>query len=302
MATVPAQNGGWSTAEKGGIRRRTWIKVAAALAVGGGAAWGFWGGEPVAETGAVNSAVTHVASVDGKVEGDAAIKLCREMLATANQRMSGVQSISAVFQKQERINEKLQPLNVMDVKVRRQPLGIYMQWQLPDAGQQVIWLDGAHDGKMLVSPAGWKRKVVPTVKLAPDDDLAKAVSRRPVTNIGIWNFANRLAALFEEELLKDPAVAVAMTKGHVISGRPCTLFTFEHAKPSHVTLFKQVQIFFDEQLQTPIACEHYRWTDAEGKESHLEESYLYKDLVLNAAVSDADFDHANPALKFGVMK
>ncbi|MBL9083688.1 MAG: DUF1571 domain-containing protein [Planctomycetales bacterium] len=300
MATVPVHGGDWSAPVKIAKKRRIWLKAAAALAVGGAAAWGFWGGEPVAETGAVNSAVTHAAALSDKLEGQEAIKACRQMLAIANERMAGVKSLSAVFQKQERIDDKLQPLNVMDVKVRREPLGIYMQWRAPDVGQQVIWLEGAHDGKMLVSPAGWKRKVMPMVKLAPDDDMAKAVSRRPVTNIGIWNFANRVAALFEEELLKDPNVKVTITKGHEISGRPCTLASFEHPKPSKVVLFKQVQLFFDDQLQTPIACEHHRWSNTEGTESHLEESYLYKDLVLNVPVNDADFDHANPALKFGV--
>lgn len=302
MATVPAQDGIWN-GQRVGVGRRTWLKAAAALAVGAAGAWGFWGGEPVAETGAVGAALSHVAETSDKVRGQEAIELCRKYFSDARANLSQISTLSAVFQKQERINDKLQPLNVMDLKVRKAPLSIYMQWQVPDAGQQVLWLDGAHDGKMVVSPAGWKRKLMPMVKIAPDDDMAKAVSRRPITNIGIWNFTERLAALVEEECLKDPTVAVAMTRGHEISGRPCSLFTFEHAKPSEIVQFKQVQIFFDETLGAPIACEHYRWSGPKGAEvAHLEESYLYKNLTFNVDLKDADFDHTNPALKFGVMK
>ena len=173
MATVPAQDGIWN-GQRVGVGRRTWLKAAAALAVGAAGAWGFWGGEPVAETGAVGAALSHVAETSDKVRGQEAIELCRKYFSDARANLSQIATLSAVFQKQERINDKLQPLNVMDLKVRKTPLSIYMQWQVPDAGQQVLWLDGAHDGKMVVSPAGWKRKLMPMVKIAPDDDMAKS--------------------------------------------------------------------------------------------------------------------------------
>ena len=52
--------------------------------------------------------------------------------------------MTAVFQKQERIDGALQPVNVMELKVRHRPLSVYMKWQQPDAGQEVIWRDGAY--------------------------------------------------------------------------------------------------------------------------------------------------------------
>jgi hypothetical protein len=222
--------------------RRTWLKAAAALPSGTTGALGAAAGRG---NRAVGAALSHVAETSDKVRGQEAIELCRKYFSDARANLSQIATLSAVFQKQERINDKLQPLNVMDLKVRKTPLSIYMQWQVPDAGQQVLWLDGAHEGKMVVSPAGWKRKLMPMLKIAPDDDMAKAVSRRPITNIGIWNFTERLAALVEEECLKDPTVAVAMTRGHEISGRPCSLFTFEHAKPSEIAVQAGADFFDD---------------------------------------------------------
>jgi len=300
MATVPVRNGAWNdTVAPKKVSRRFWLKTTSAIAVGGLGAWlAFGRGEPVAETGAMLGALTQTGEIS-KIQGPEAIALCRKLLEEARVKLLPVQSASAVFQKQERINDKLQPLNVMDVKVRRTPLAIYMKWHTPEAGQQIIWRENTDEGKILVSPVGWKKKVVPLVKIAPDDDMAKAVSRRPVTNIGIWNFNERITALLNEELVKDPAVQVHLNEGCELGGRPCYEFSFEHPRMSSIVRFKKVQLFIDKTLAVPIACEHHRWSE-DGKDSHLEESYLYKDLALDVALNDADFDPSNPSLAFGV--
>ncbi len=280
-------------------RRR--LRVAAiVVAAAGGTWWYATSGEPVPATGAVGAAVTSASSTSKSVEGATAVAECRRLLVGAKRKLESVAMMSAVFQKQERIGEKLQPLNVMDLKVRRTPLSIYMKWQQPDAGQQILWKDGAHDGKILVSPAGWKRKIMPVAKIDPHGDMAMNVSRRPVTNLGIWNFTDRMIALVDEELTRDPAVRVAMSEGHEISGRSCRKFSFEHATPSAIVPFQNVTIYLDDVLEVPVACEHHRWSTENGKPApRLEESYLFRDLVLDVSLTDDDFDHRNPALQFG---
>jgi hypothetical protein len=303
MATVSVGDGSWGSTGAGSRSRgRTWIKVLAAVAVGAGAAWWYYGsGEPVAATGAVGNSVRHSANSKTTVEGVAAIARCREMLAAAKTKLAGVPTMSAVFHKQERIDGKLQSVNVMDLKVRHAPLSIYMKWQSPDPGQQLIWREGRHEGKILVSPVGWKKKVMPLAKLDPTGEMALSFSRRPVNNAGVWTFAERLAALVDEELTRDPAVQVKMSEGDEISGRPCALFTFEHPQPSLIVPFQKVSIYIDQVLGVPVSCEHYRYHDAGGKpEPQLEESYLFSDLVLGVDLSDADFDHENPSLQFGL--
>jgi len=303
MATVSVGDGSWGSAASGSrSRSRTWIKVLAAAAVGAGAAWWYYGsGEPVAATGAVGDSVRHSTAAKTTVEGVAAIARCREMLAAAQTRLAGIPTMSAVFHKQERIDGKLQPVNVMDLKVRHAPLSIYMKWQSPETGQQLIWRDGHHEGKILVSPVGWKKKVMPLAKLDPTGEMALSFSRRPVSNAGVWTFAERLSMLVDQELTRDPAVQVKMSEGDEISGRPCALFTFEHPQPSSIVPFQKVSIYIDQVLGVPVSCEHYRYHDAGGKpEPQLEESYLFSDLVLGVDLSDADFDHDNPSLQFGL--
>jgi hypothetical protein len=275
--------------------------VFCAAALGAGAAcWYYGSGEPVAATGAVNDSVRRSADAKTTVEGDAAVAKLRDMLDAARTKLAGVPTMSAVFHKQERIDGKLQAVNVMELKVRHAPLSIYMKWQSPDAGQQLIWRDGHHEGKILVSPVGWKKKVMPLAKLDPTGDMAMSFSKRPVHNAGVWTFADRLTALIDEELMRDPAVQVKMTEGDEISGRPCALFTFEHPSPSPIVQFQKVAIYIDLVLGVPVSCEHYRYNEVGDKvEAQLEESYLFRDLVLNVDLNDADFDQDNPSLKFG---
>jgi hypothetical protein len=114
-------------------------------------------------------------------------------------------------------------------------------------------------------------------------------------------FAERLATLLEEELIRDPGVTVKMTEGDEISGRPVALFTFENAAPSETARFQKFLIYIDQVLGVPVACEYYRFNLEGAKpEPELEESYLFENLALGVELSDADFDHANPSLQFGL--
>jgi len=302
MATVPLGSDWVESKPVASVRRRRWkLAFAAVVSAAAGGWYLFSPGAPVAETGAVASAVVHHAPAagDSGLRGAAAMDRCRKLLSAAEDRLESVPHMTAVFQKQERIGGKLQPLNVMDLKVRHAPLSVYMKWQAPDEGQEIIWRDGAYDNKIVVCPAGWRRKVVRNVKIDPEGDQALAVSRRPIMNIGIWNFTSRLRRMLDEELMRYPTLEVTQTSGDEISGRPCDRFIFEHPGAAEPDAFQRLVIYIDRTLEVPVACEHYRWTEEAGKPVvHLEESYLFRDLNLTASLDEADFDEKNPAYEF----
>jgi hypothetical protein len=174
-----------------------------------------------------------------------------------------------------------------------------MKWREPDEGQEVIWRHGAHDGKIVVCPAGWKRKVMRMVKIAPDSDQALAASRRPITSSGIWNFTARLRDTIDQELMRDPTVRVTQTSGAEISGHPCDKYVFEKTGAAADGDFQRMLVYTDLKLGVPVALEHYRWAKCDkGLEPQLEESYLFQNLDLGAELKDVDFDDANPAYEF----
>src|SRR5262249_36277539 len=131
-------------------------------------------------------------SDDHVLAGAAASRFCILLLEEAERRLAGVSDFSAKFYKRERVNGELGDLNIMDLKVRRAPLSVYMKWNEPYAGREIIWQEGANEGQILVHAGGWQRKIVPLLRLDPLGERAMEYNRRPVTQIGIWNFNRRL--------------------------------------------------------------------------------------------------------------
>jgi Protein of unknown function (DUF1571) len=221
---------------------------------------------------------------------DAATRFCALLLAEADRKLAGVDTIHAVFYKRERIDGQLQENNVMDLKVRRSPKSVYLRWQKPNEGREVTWREDAHDGQIVVRVGGWRRKLVPLLKVDPLSERAMQYSRRPVTSIGLWNFNARLRQFVEEDVARG-SWRTQLREDTSLLERPCYCFTFLAAaggvRPQH----QRVVIYVDKVLGLPVACELYGWPTPKAPElAPLEESYAFSNLELNRPVSDRDFD------------
>lgn len=251
-----------------------------------------------AGTSAVAALVAFGPSVShSQNDADAATRFCGLLLAEADRKLAGVDSIHAVFHKRERIDGQLQENNVMDLKVRRSPKSVYLRWQTPNEGREVTWQEDLHDGQIVVRVGGWRRKIVPLLKIDPLSERAMQYSRRPVTSLGLWSFNARLRQFVEEDLARG-SWRGELREDATLSERPCYCFTFvattghlaaDKAAPQH----QRVVIYIDKNLGLPIACELYGWPTPESPElGPLEESYAFSNLELNRPVSGRDFDLA----------
>lgn len=280
--------------------RRRWIIAGLAVIIGGGGVAWWRSSRPSGEHFAspVASLLERGSATDS-VTGRQALETCARLLRDAQQTLSGVESVQAVFHKQERIDGALQPPHIMEVKVRRTPLSVYLRWREPDEGQEIIWRDGAHDGQMVVHPGGWRGRLLASIKIDPEGDRAKATSRRPIKNIGPWSMTERLAVYVEECLQGEHAVEIVSSDAR-IGGRDCHCFQFTHPQSTADLDFKQVVIYIDKEQRVPIAVENYGWGTADGgSKLPLEESYVFNELTLNAPLTDLDFDLGNPSYCFG---
>jgi len=233
------------------------------------------------------------------LQGDAAVEFCRLLLKSSGQRLAKVDDVTAVFQKLERIDGELQELNVMDLKVRREPLGIYLRWHEPYAGREIVWQQGRDDEQVLVHAGGWRRKIVPLLRVDPNSEQAREYSRRPVTQIGLWNFNRRMLS-YVEEGCKNPDVEVTMTQNVKLTDRACYQFTFVHPRPFDSLEFHRVNIYIDKSLGMPVGCELFAFPTADAPEEPiLEESYAFGHLQLGIGLSDIDFSITNPEYEFG---
>lgn len=234
--------------------------------------------------------------------GDAASRFCLLTLEDAQRKLDTVDDLTAVFHKMERIDGAVQELNVMDLKVRRQPLSVYMRWQTPHDGREIIWQEDAHDGQIVVHAGGWRRKLVPMLKIDPYGERAMEYNRRPVTQVGLWNFNARLLENLHDALKYD-GVQVWMTQDRQIGARPCYCFHVQHPAAIAGLEYHKMLMYVDKELGLPVACEIYGWPSPEAPDAlPLEESYAFCDVQLNVGLGDLDFDPANPAYEYGTAK
>lgn len=302
---MPAAMDASMTSSRPRGRLWAWLVVTAAVAW---VALRLEGGQQPADDGAsaVSGLVEYLPNnAPRQPARDAAARFCALLLAEADRKLAGVETVHAVFHKRERIGGQLQENNVMDLKVRRSPKSVYLRWQTPNAGREITWQEDAHDGQIVVRVGGWRQKIVPLLKIDPLSERAMQYSRRPVTSIGLWSFNARLRQFVDEDLAHG-SWRTELREDASLSARPCYCFTFHAAAgqaaeglatvgdvhPPH----QRVVIYVDKELGLPIACELYGWpTPAAPDVAPLEESYAFSDLELDRPLSDSDFDLTSEA-------
>jgi hypothetical protein len=209
-----------------------------------------------------------------------------------------IQDYSATLIKRERIDGKLLEHEYMFVKIRHRPFSVYMYFLGPEKkkGQEVVYVEGANDGKMLAHGTGIQ-KLFGTVSLDPTGQIAMTDNRYPITEVGIVTLVRRLIEVGEKDVQYGDC-EVKYFPGAKIENRLCTCLRVIHPVPRRNFLFHIAQIYVDDELNLPIRYEAYDWPAEEGGKPQLTEEYTYLNLKLNNGFTDADLDIRNPNYQF----
>ncbi|REJ65312.1 MAG: DUF1571 domain-containing protein [Planctomycetota bacterium] len=214
-------------------------------------------------------------------------------IASAKRRLEAlktrVQEYSCRMIKRERIGGELRPREIIDMKVRHEPFSVFLEFLSPEnvKGQQVAYIEGRNDGKMVVRPVGVKGIFGP-VKIRPDGPLAMQDQRYPITHIGFVRLTEELIAVAEHDR-QFGECEVRTFKGAKIGDRVCTVTEVVHPVARNEFRFHRARIFVDDELDIPIRFASWSWPTEEGGKPVLEEEYTYTNLKLNPGFTDADF-------------
>ena len=216
---------------------------------------------------------------------DPEINYARQRVAAMEQN---IQDYSCVFTKREMVNGKLLPYEQMFMKVRHKPFSVYMYFLGPEdvKGQQVVYVEGQNNGKMVAQPVGLKGKFGPYY-LDPNGSFAMAGQRYPITNAGFLNLTKQLIV----EGMRDrqyPECEVKQYKGAKVAGRTCTVTEITHPQLPQFQYHK-ARIFVDDEWNIPIRLESYLWPQQPGGQPPVLEEYTYSNLKFNNGFTDADF-------------
>ena len=108
------------------------------------------------------------------------------LVAEARQAWAGLTDYTCVLVRRERVGGGLRPEETMLMKAQREPYSVYLRWAAPQdmAGQEVCYVAGRHDGRMMVRPAGLFGSLG-FLALDPNDPRARARSNHTITEAGL---------------------------------------------------------------------------------------------------------------------
>lgn len=134
-----------------------------------------------------------------------------------------VHGYRATLIKQERIKGKLGAEEEIDIHFREKPFSVLMEWRRGHRlARKTLYVDGAHDNKIVVQLAGW-RSFVGQVTCPPDDKDAKATSRYPIHEFGMAVGSRRTLAAWKaaRERGELRVTAQGIRKIPELDGREC---------------------------------------------------------------------------------
>ena len=235
---------------------------------------------------------------EGPLAGDEAKTLMLASALRSTARLARVECYTATLRKKERLAGRLGDESVLTMKVRNRPFAIYLKFLSPKAGKEVVYAEGHHDNKVIAHNGDWTRKLVPRLAVAPDSLIALADQRHPVTAAGLLHLAERLLH-FRKLDMGDTTATTVVDRMADADGRPWLRSVHTHGVQDGSRPFARVEVLYDPATQYPLRISSYDWP-APGHSGELElaERYAYDDLKLDAPLTDADFDPANPAYTF----
>jgi hypothetical protein len=216
-----------------------------------------------------------------------------------------VQDYSAVLMNEVRLaSGQLREPQYLQIKIRHPreqdgkqiPFSIYSKFLEPKelAGQEVIWVEGQNDGKLIAHPPKFNVK---RFYLEPTGPLAMGDNRHPIYEVGLERLLTQIIEKGERD--RDGGMCEVEFESDIeVNGIRCLKLTVSHAKPRPPFDFHKAVIYVDIERQIPIGYEGFDWPVDEGGPPQLIERYFYSKIVLNNGFTDRDWDPNNRAYKF----
>jgi hypothetical protein len=284
---------------------RIWSLAATLLTIGVGLWLPHTGVELAGKMGSVRGTVNSIGGsaerVESGVAGEASPRTLEDairFMQVSRDALQQVADYTALFSKTERVDDRVIE-QAMEIKQRRTPFSVYLRCcSKREMGREVIFVDGANNGNLLVHEAGIK-SLAGTLRLEPDDPQVMDENRYPITKIGIERMLETVLAVWDAEKAIDAAnVSVKVTAGVKIGSRECEELEVAHRQRVAGLKFHKTRLFIDNETKLPVQVEQYDWPATPGGDAPLVERYTYTDIQPNIGLTDDDFDPHNSKYRF----
>ncbi len=210
------------------------------------------------------------------------------LLGSMEASYARVADYSAVFRKQERVREVLQNEESVILKFRK-PFQVYMKW-LEGPSKEALYLDGQHGNKVVAHCDGVGAGL--TWSLDPKGSILMKDNRHPITDVG-FGFIIDVMRKNIPLAIKHSEIEVVRISEESLEGRQVTVVEAKFSSQEGRKYYAQRMIcHIDKELQLPVGITCFDEKDV------LVEDYGYKDVKINAGLTDQDFSKDNTTYKF----
>ena len=183
------------------------------------------------------------------------------------------------------------------MKYRTSPKSVYLYFVEPHAGREALWIEGWNGGNMLAHEGSGVASLIGSVSLAPDSPQAMEGSKNPITRSGLAEMGRTVLQQWREEM-KYGEVEAKLFPDATLDGVPCKVIETTHPQPRREFKFHKTRLFLTKDTGVPFAVQQLGWPRQAGQRPPILEDYRYRDLKLNAGLTNQDFDPRNPAYAF----
>jgi hypothetical protein len=265
--------------------------------------------DPSAQAGHADSGTAResgAATSGGALDNRQALLFSILLLEKGHDHLRAHGNYTATVFTRERVKGVLLDPQVMMLKIRHEPLSLYLKWLVGDKGRELLYVDGQNDGNMIVKVGGIKGKLLPALKLNPTGDLALKEARHPVTEIGLLELAHQLIQKRKQDLESDGGFHCEVLANREVGGRPCYGFIQSFTSQTHSPEYRKCVLLIDKEQCLPVYLQNFTWPDTQAavdSQTHLDEAtlvehYQYSDVHFDQRLADVDFDRKNKSYNF----
>jgi hypothetical protein len=196
-----------------------------------------------------------------------------------------IKGYRAILLKQERIADKLQPREEIELFIREQPYSVFMHW-LKGArrADTALYVEGENSGEMLIHPSGLAGALVKVVSRDIHGADAREAGRYSIKDLGLRRAVE--LSITSWKAAQDAGTLRARYLGVrnlVEAGdRPCYTIRRTNDKPDEEGLVEST-LYIDKETLFQIGAV------LKGPEGKLLGEYIYRDIDLNTKFKDNQF-------------
>lgn len=240
------------------------------------------------------SAQDRLAMKVADLPGDHKLTPAIRIATDAARACDAVSDYKATFVKSELVGSSMLKARIA-VKIRQEPFSVYMKFVAPNAGRELIYVEGMNGGNLKVHETGFAA-LVGTLTLDPKGSLAMGESRYPVTMMGIETMVDTIIDQWVSETSRT-SPQVQYFPNATLGSTACKAIESTHAAPGPTVKFQRTRLYIGQQSGLPVRVQQYAF-DRAGGEPMLVEDYAYLDVQTNVGLTNLDFDVSNPAYNF----